>query len=472
MDAADSARAHEADPRGATDGEGSADRRRAGGPLDDAGGEVARTNLACVGVEALELPGRDADANLPVEDADRRGHCARFAHPPLGLGRDRDALARRKAVRDERRLQRDDRSGFADLVGDADHGIAPTFATQRAAASSRELGPADEEPRGQRVARTRRVDDGHVRCLAPLGEIASDDVETLRAAFHDAASAELTDLVPFAFVPEHHVGSKCSELFAKSSGAVRADARPRGQVDADLRAVGVRKLRRALGGRVDRRRQQGVAGDVQTVAREPVSVEVVGCQRRGRASIRRHRPLSLGRHEGDDDAVSAGDRADEVDPARGQVRAQPDAHSVVPASCDAPRLGAELGRPGSDVGRLAPRGCPGRSVRIVAGYELFLQQDDHVEQEITESHDQHGATIVPWHGEQRRGRLSTFVVGGLVGASAAFAAARRRRRRQPAARRTPQGLDAFEGAPCYHESRRARAGRARAVTSRPGSSAG
>lgn len=54
-------------------------------------------------------------------------------------------------------------------------------------------------------------------------------------------------------------------------------------------------------------------------------------------------------------------------------------------------------------------------------------------------------------GEQRRGRLSSFVVGGLVGASAAFAAARRRRRRDPQLRRTPQGLEAFEGAPCYHE---------------------
>ena len=54
-------------------------------------------------------------------------------------------------------------------------------------------------------------------------------------------------------------------------------------------------------------------------------------------------------------------------------------------------------------------------------------------------------------GEQRRGRLSSFVVGGLVGASAALAAARRRRRRGEAGRRTPQGLDAFEGAPCYHE---------------------
>ena len=54
-------------------------------------------------------------------------------------------------------------------------------------------------------------------------------------------------------------------------------------------------------------------------------------------------------------------------------------------------------------------------------------------------------------GEHRRSRLSSFVVGGLVGASAALAAARRRRRRVAAARRTPQGLEAFEGAPCYHE---------------------
>jgi hypothetical protein len=53
-------------------------------------------------------------------------------------------------------------------------------------------------------------------------------------------------------------------------------------------------------------------------------------------------------------------------------------------------------------------------------------------------------------GEQGRGRLSSFVLGGVLGASAAIAAARRRRpRRRP--RRTPQGLEAFEGAPCYRE---------------------
>ena len=54
-------------------------------------------------------------------------------------------------------------------------------------------------------------------------------------------------------------------------------------------------------------------------------------------------------------------------------------------------------------------------------------------------------------GEQRRGRLSSFVVGGLLGASAALAAARRSRRRDSPPRRTPQGLEAFEGAPCYRE---------------------
>ena len=53
-------------------------------------------------------------------------------------------------------------------------------------------------------------------------------------------------------------------------------------------------------------------------------------------------------------------------------------------------------------------------------------------------------------GDQKRGRLSSFVVGGLVGASAALAAARRRRQRKTQ-RRTPQGLQAFEGAPCYRE---------------------
>ncbi|HZQ65786.1 MAG TPA: hypothetical protein VFA66_11230 [Gaiellaceae bacterium] len=49
----------------------------------------------------------------------------------------------------------------------------------------------------------------------------------------------------------------------------------------------------------------------------------------------------------------------------------------------------------------------------------------------------------------RRGRLRSFLLGGVVGASAVLAAARRK---QPSRRRTPAGLAAFEEAPCYEET--------------------
>ncbi|MEN3342950.1 MAG: hypothetical protein V7644_2354 [Actinomycetota bacterium] len=57
-------------------------------------------------------------------------------------------------------------------------------------------------------------------------------------------------------------------------------------------------------------------------------------------------------------------------------------------------------------------------------------------------------------GEDRRGRARSFLLGGLVGASAAVATARRRReiaRRRRERRLRPAGLAAFEGAPCFQE---------------------
>jgi hypothetical protein len=51
---------------------------------------------------------------------------------------------------------------------------------------------------------------------------------------------------------------------------------------------------------------------------------------------------------------------------------------------------------------------------------------------------------------RKRDRMRSFVLGGLVGASAVVAA-RRRRGRAPARRDRPAGLAAFEGAPCYRE---------------------
>jgi hypothetical protein len=51
--------------------------------------------------------------------------------------------------------------------------------------------------------------------------------------------------------------------------------------------------------------------------------------------------------------------------------------------------------------------------------------------------------------EPRSERLRSFLLGGLVGASAVVAAARRKR---PRPRQAPPGLAAFEDAPCYRET--------------------
>lgn len=51
---------------------------------------------------------------------------------------------------------------------------------------------------------------------------------------------------------------------------------------------------------------------------------------------------------------------------------------------------------------------------------------------------------------ERRGWFRTFVLGSVVGASAALAAGARRRRIQRR-RGRPRGLAAFESAPCYLE---------------------
>jgi hypothetical protein len=52
--------------------------------------------------------------------------------------------------------------------------------------------------------------------------------------------------------------------------------------------------------------------------------------------------------------------------------------------------------------------------------------------------------------EARRGRLRSFVLGGVVGASAVLATARRKRPKK-VPRAAAAGLSAFEEAPCYRE---------------------
>jgi hypothetical protein len=53
-------------------------------------------------------------------------------------------------------------------------------------------------------------------------------------------------------------------------------------------------------------------------------------------------------------------------------------------------------------------------------------------------------------GEKRRDKLSSFAIGGIVGAGATLAALARRQRAS-SRRGRPRGLRAFESAPCYRE---------------------
>jgi hypothetical protein len=54
-------------------------------------------------------------------------------------------------------------------------------------------------------------------------------------------------------------------------------------------------------------------------------------------------------------------------------------------------------------------------------------------------------------GQERRGRLRSFALGGLVGAAGAIATARRLRPPSRRPRSAPAGLAAFEDAPCFLE---------------------
>ena len=91
----------------------------------------------------MELGLRQTDPDLAVEDADRRGDGACLADAPLARQPDLDALRRREAVGDERRLERHDRlvggQALPHLVAHVDQrhrGIAPICPTHRAPARS------------------------------------------------------------------------------------------------------------------------------------------------------------------------------------------------------------------------------------------------------------------------------------------------------------------------------------------------
>jgi hypothetical protein len=111
VDPPEPTRAHEANPGGAADGQSCPDSRRTQLAFRRAGGEIARPDFASVrgGRKALELAFLEPDADASVDYSDGGRNRPGDAHAPLGLGGYLAALAARKTVGDERRLERDHR---------------------------------------------------------------------------------------------------------------------------------------------------------------------------------------------------------------------------------------------------------------------------------------------------------------------------------------------------------------------------
>jgi hypothetical protein len=171
MDAADASGREHPDAGRPRDGERAADRGGADGVLHCGGSEVARPGLPRVRPEAGELLRGQPDAHRAVEHADGRRDGARCTHLPLRLEADLDAFAGREAVRDERRLERDDAAArgerLAHLVGNADHDDRSISAKRLSSPCRTSWKPARRYARSarsfQRATQSRNVRGRHSR---------------------------------------------------------------------------------------------------------------------------------------------------------------------------------------------------------------------------------------------------------------------------------------------------------------------
>ena len=295
-----------------------------------------------------------------------------------------------------------------------------------------------------------------------------------------------------ASVAKRTSGATASSSSRNAHRPVRADLRPRGDVDGDARAALAREPRRE-----QRRRRRS--------ARAAARSRRCG-GRRSRATPGRARPArSVGatpRSEAIERSPSAptietttpvapgADRPDELDAARRELARDELARRVVAALRDAARVRAERRRPGRDVRRLAaragprrararrrreraaPRAARSRRASRRRGLRSALLQSSHGRRRQSRStafvphrrrrrrvrrgrgrpppprprapppraaapsgrprRVRRGAllpipTIVPWKATTGAARLRSFLIGGVVGASAAVATARRRR---------------------------------------------
>ena len=406
----------------------------------------------------------EPDADLAVDDADRRRNRAGRADAPLGL---RPTLAPSPAGK----------PCATSVVSSATTPRPSHSASRTSPVAGGALGPTGIAPSLGRSARQPRGRPRAPPTRKPAASASPAPVESTTAAGRGAA--------PRPSQTTHPAGPRLRTQIARgqrrpgppprhrSRTRRRARARRRARGTREARTSRSRRRREVDADRVPARERRARGGPPRRSARAAARSRTGAARRSPRAMPARLIGASPG-------ATPRSDAIVRRPPARRATRRRlatgrtgptistPRALRLRSASspprrrraCRRPRLRAERDRPRRDVGGLAASAS-----RVVAGASLpassGAEAHDHVEQEISEGADEHAhlprpaGTVAAWTATR------ALEPPALVPARRAGRRLGRARRgaapRRPAARRrAPAGLAAFEDAPCYREASSAR----------------
>ena len=346
-----------------------------------------------------------------------------------------------------RRLERDDRPALvergANLVRELDELVHAGGRYRHRAelldaaggGLEREVGPADDPAGRERVSGARRVDEPRSTGSASRSSPSNEQPRAPRLRIQAASTSDRPTTRSSSSFAKTTSGCRRANGLAERVHAAVADRAPRREIDADAGTFRARELDRAQRGAPHRLEHERVAGDVEVVAAASHSDSISSA----RSSRAVPRSAAIERSPSGEtseqiDPVATLDRADDLDAvarrASSATSAPASSAPVFPMNrAEAPSVGG----PRRDVRGLSARADPDLGVGVTAGGDRSGEPDDDVEGQISERADEHrerDRKIRAVDGGERRGGLRTFLLGGLVGASAAIAAVNRRRRAQ------------------------------------------
>ena len=283
--------------------------------------------------------------------------------------------------------------------------MAPSLATQRAAASAASSAPPTRKPAA-------RASPAPVVSITSAGSAARSFPSTLNPAAPRLSTSRPGTSPPIAAsspsFAKTSVRIEQLEPFQQLLGPVLGDSGGRSKVDADPAALCLDRAGGLRRGLLYRAAQKRVPREMQPLAAcEPTHVEFFGSEERRDPAVGEHRPASVTRHERDDHAVPAVlDRAEQLDAMRRELPSSQLGGRVGAALADEASLGPERSRPGRDVRRLAARADPRLRRPLQVRPAAPARPDDDVQEQVAECAQAHrgivsGGLVECAHGRRR-----------------------------------------------------------------------